>query len=619
MHSCRACKQKKSSSVSAGQSDAVRCGVCFAMVDEILYELKKTENSTSTLDMRWGLTSEVKDGRAKRIGKVIPYKRSELRSIEVMEGLCEQMKNYGTDSSMPGETKLGRSNKRPDEPRDVKQFNRLKIDADDQKRFERYCEELIDGREDIVISSIRDAHDSVEMEDALCFGPKGFPCGASRSLCPVGSFGGRNGTMPCELCPQGTFAAKAGLSECVNCPQHYNTTDTGTNSTKGCVPLCKPGHFGGSTNGLAGIEPCHKCGHGLYQEEYGSIMCDKCPDGKGTKKEGSAHFKDCISICGDGKQSTEEECDDGNTSGGDGCDRKCKIEKSFSCQGGVTSKSSCNKVVCGDGKIQSSYDGKIVEECDEGNSEAGDGCSAECAVEAGYQCALNPETGVSACMKVTCGDGVRGASHDRTVIEGCDDGNAESGDGCSENCQPEVGFTCKGEIRGKYECHKVGCGDGLKERSGTVIEQCDDGNTDDGDGCDSRCREEEGWQCSDGSAQRNVVGPPGFHSHEKSFCEKLPACGDGRRDKPQGETCDDGNTSDGDGCSSTCTVEPGYGCWADRNGEEGKPPPGPDDIVPDTCKKMSGKKRGRDGRIVEEEDDDDGTGRSRKAVHRVDL
>jgi len=73
------------------------------------------------------------------------------------------------------------------------------------------------------------------------------------------------------------------------------------------------------------------------------------------------------------------------------------------------------------------------------------------------------------------------------------------------------------------------------------------------------------------------------------------------------------------GCSSTCTVEPGYGCWADRNGEEGKPPPGPDDIVPDTCKKMSGKKRGRDGRIVEEEDDDDGTGRSRKAVHRVDL
>jgi len=97
-------QQKKSSSGSSGKSDAVRCGVCFAMVDEILYELKKTENSTSTLDMRWGLTSEVKDGRAKRIGKVIPYKRSELRSIEVMEGLCEQMKNYGTDSSMPGES-----------------------------------------------------------------------------------------------------------------------------------------------------------------------------------------------------------------------------------------------------------------------------------------------------------------------------------------------------------------------------------------------------------------------------------------------------------------------------------------------------------------------------------
>lgn len=48
------------------------------MVDEIVYELKKTENSTSTLDLRWGLTAEVTDGRAKRIGKVIPYKRSQV-------------------------------------------------------------------------------------------------------------------------------------------------------------------------------------------------------------------------------------------------------------------------------------------------------------------------------------------------------------------------------------------------------------------------------------------------------------------------------------------------------------------------------------------------------------
>jgi hypothetical protein len=87
----------------------------MTVIDEVLYELRKTENSTSTLDLRWGLTAEVKEGRyarlsviehafefilrihrrAKRIGKVIPYKRSQLRAIEIMEKICENMKDYG--------------------------------------------------------------------------------------------------------------------------------------------------------------------------------------------------------------------------------------------------------------------------------------------------------------------------------------------------------------------------------------------------------------------------------------------------------------------------------------------------------------------------------------------
>jgi cysteine-rich repeat protein len=32
-------------------------------------------------------------------------------------------------------------------------------------------------------------------------------------------------------------------------------------------------------------------------------------------------------------------------------------------------------------------------------------------------------------------------------------------------------------------------------------------------------------------------------------------CGDGVRDNDLGEQCDDGNTTDGDGCSSTCKKE----------------------------------------------------------------
>ena len=38
----------------------------------------------------------------------------------------------------------------------------------------------------------------------------------------------------------------------------------------------------------------------------------------------------------------------------------------------------------------------------------------------------------------------------------------------------------------------------------------------------------------------------------------LIVCGDGYMD--QREECEDGNTEDGDGCSSTCYVEPGWTC-----------------------------------------------------------
>jgi hypothetical protein len=53
--------QVKSKSLNSVSN--IRCGVCIAVIDEVLYELRKTENSTSTLDLRWGLTAEVTEGR----------------------------------------------------------------------------------------------------------------------------------------------------------------------------------------------------------------------------------------------------------------------------------------------------------------------------------------------------------------------------------------------------------------------------------------------------------------------------------------------------------------------------------------------------------------------------
>ncbi len=83
--------------------------------------------------------------------------------------------------------------------------------------------------------------------------------------------------------------------------------------------------------------------------------------------------------------------------------------------------------VCGNGIVE------LSEQCDDGNTSNGDGCSSTCTIESGYTCAGSP----SACV-TTCGDGIMAG------IEQCDDGNTSNGDGCSSTCTMESGYTCTG-------------------------------------------------------------------------------------------------------------------------------------------------------------------------------
>ena len=89
-------------------------------------------------------------------------------------------------------------------------------------------------------------------------------------------------------------------------------------------------------------------------------------------------------------------------------------------------------------------------------------------------------------------------SHGPVPGEQCDDGNTDNCDGCSSTCQWEE------------------CGNGVLECG----EHCDDGNTANCDGCSSTCQLE---------------------------------CGNGVLECA--EDCDDGNTANCDGCSSTCQIE----------------------------------------------------------------
>lgn len=243
----------------------------------------------------------------------------------------------------------------------------------------------------------------------------------------------------------------------------------------------------------------------------GSFQVTQTPDKLARLKES----------CGNGKDDNpDEQCDDGNLVGGDGCTKTCQFENpnEWNCPktGACTSSA-----VCGNGSISS------LEACDDGNTNDGDGCSADCkTIEPGWQCRMPNKP----CIP-KCGDGV--------VIEGkeqCDDSNTNNGDGCSKTCILEPGYDCSSGT-----CQEIVCGDG--ERTGS--ESCDLAELNglfngDGSGCSKTCTPEPNCR------QNGTTGA----------CST--ACGDGNIDAD--EECDDANRSDNDGCDSNCRTEPGFNC-----------------------------------------------------------
>lgn len=158
-------------------------------------------------------------------------------------------------------------------------------------------------------------------------------------------------------------------------------------------------------------------------------------------------------ICGDGVVDGQEQCDDSNLQGGDGCSAACLLE---SCGNGVVDvgeacddaanqnqddgcTDTCQLPACGDGYVQPG----IGESCDqgEGNLETGE-CTPSCTL-------------------AVCGDGLV-----RAGVEACDDGNAVANDGCTNDCK------------------LPSCGDGLLQ----VGEVCDTGIQDDGTSCAIDCK-----------------------------------------------------------------------------------------------------------------------------------
>ena len=80
------------------------------------------------------------------------------------------------------------------------------------------------------------------------------------------------------------------------------------------------------------------------------------------------------------------------------------------------------------------------------------------------------------------------------------------------------------------------CGNGKLDPG----EECDDGNTEDDDGCSSQCVIDCYYNC-----QCHPWDPP---------CVDARVCGNAVLTSD--EECDDGNTLSGDGCSGSCQLRP---------------------------------------------------------------
>jgi len=297
------------------------------------------------------------------------------------------------------------------------------------------------------------------------------------------------------------------------------------------------------------VETAGVCGDGQVHPAEG------CDDGNVVDCDGCS-AQCVVEGCGNGVPECAEECDDGNTTAGDGCGATCLLEVAPGCGNGVLEQGeacddgntadgdgcsgACQSETptdCGNGAVDPG------EDCDDGNVVNGDGCSAQCQVEVPgvcqtdyvlgcgdlhahnnggpgstqhihtYSCSGLSETGpeyaytftapVSGQATVTLSEMT--ADLDVFVLDEtgtpCDAANS-----CLDYGDTEVSWsTTAGSVyyivvdgyQGAVSDYEIvltcgACGDGTVDPS----EECDDGNTVDGDGCSAGCLFEVAGSCS---------------------------------------------------------------------------------------------------------------------------
>ncbi|MCS6898603.1 MAG: DUF4215 domain-containing protein [Myxococcales bacterium] len=376
-------------------------------------------------------------------------------------------------------------------------------------------------------------------------------------------------TNTCKNAVCGDGFLQAGVEECDDGNQ--DNTDACTNTCKNAV--CGDGIVGpgeqcddGNKNNNDGCKnDCSDaaCGDGVTGPG------EECDDGNQVNTDACTNT--CRNAaCGDGFLQAGEECDDGNSNNNDGCTNSCKLD--------------CN----GPGEILDKNTGV----CYFASSQEATWAAARAACLArgpGWDLSA-PTTDAERAFVATnvkpagvqvwlAGREIGGAANDGinawkwvtgetwgypahgTPWSGPGNPSNDSSSDCVEMSDDDGSFndiSCNTSSR--YLCERTPF-DAPKCRNGKVEagEQCDDGNSIDGDGCLNNCR---AAACGDGVIRVGVEQCDDENKVSGDTCTNScqnPRCGNNILEP--GEVCDDGNTNNKDACincTQYCPASNGY-------------------------------------------------------------
>jgi len=379
---------------------------------------------------------------------------------------------------------------------------------------------------------------------------------------------------PCEYC--GDNICQNGTNSTNDYGENYSTCIQDCHCQIGAdIGICQPAY--GENSEVTSLGYCDDCSCGDGVVDSTEDCDDMISIGEVCEIDDYAGHIDCIGCAWDGCLA-DGECGDNVVDGNELCEigeiTICKEETTGyfgekACLAGCLAWGNCVATEwCGDDIINGP---EGLEECDDGmHCENGDSCfdNSVCNGIGDGLCKPRNNDGCDANCKIepVCGDGVKEGA------EQCDDGNTNDCDGCKGDCL-RVDNVC-GDTN--LECEEV-CDDG-----NTKTERCGDGEKNDGDFCNANCT--EGFtlneQCDD-----EVMGPDDdtYHIEDSGdddgacvidymhsyYSCKNNVCGDGYLDLSS-EECDFGEyPAPNDGCNdSSCEIEPVCGDGVPGLGEQ---------------------------------------------------